>query len=121
MNGKSLLLMKLQLKNNSMEIPIQIIEGDSLKIEVSLNIYNKEIVVAALYELTSVCYIHQKEIDQKTIQVSFEPKSDIDINLIAKKFCNNLIDQQVRYNTNQQFGRIRDMIVEEAFKPISNK
>jgi len=104
-----------------MGFPIQVIEGNILNIEVSLNIYNKEIVVAALYELTSVCYIQQEEKDQKTILVSFEPKSDIDINLIAKKFCNNLIDQQIRYNTNQQFGRIRDMIVEEAFKPISNK
>ena len=37
----------------------------------------------------------------------------------VKQFCNELIDQQVRYNTNIQFGHIRDLIVEEAFKPVS--
>ena len=38
---------------------------------------------------------------------------------IVKQFCNELIDQQVRYNTNLQFGHIRDLIVEEAFKPVN--
>ena len=37
----------------------------------------------------------------------------------VKQFCNELIDQQVRYNTNLQFGYIRDLIVEEAFKPVN--
>ena len=38
---------------------------------------------------------------------------------VPKQFCNELIDQQIRYNTNAQFGHIRDMIVQEAFKPVS--
>ena len=37
----------------------------------------------------------------------------------GREFCNELIDQQVRYNTNLQFGHIRDLIVKEAFKPVN--
>ena len=40
-------------------------------------------------------------------------------NIVPKQFCNELIDQQIRYDTEQKFGKIRDMIVEEAFKPIT--
>ena len=40
-------------------------------------------------------------------------------NMSQEQFCNELIDQQVRYNTNLQFGHIRDLIVEEAFKPVN--
>ena len=40
---------------------------------------------------------------------------------MPKQFCNELIDQQIRYNTNAQFGHIRDMIVQEAFKPVTSK
>ena len=52
--------------------------------------------------------------------VVFESKESNSISEeTVKRFCNELIDQQVRYNTNQQFGHIRDLIVEEAFKPVS--
>lgn len=40
---------------------------------------------------------------------------------IPKQFCNELIDQQLRHNVNEQFGHIRDMIVEEAFRPVNSK
>ena len=40
---------------------------------------------------------------------------------VLKQFCNELIDQQIRYNTNVQFGHIRDMIVKEAFRPVTSK
>ena len=54
--------------------------------------------------------------------VIFESKDDNVITIdIPKQFCNELIDQQLRYNVNAQFGHIRDMIVEEAFKPVNSK
>lgn len=38
---------------------------------------------------------------------------------IVKQFCNDLIDQQLREFTTEKYGHIRDLIVEEAFKPVS--
>lgn len=52
--------------------------------------------------------------------LSFESKDNSKVTeVIPKQFCNELIDQQIRYNTNVQFGHIRDMIVQEAFKPVT--
>jgi His-Xaa-Ser system protein HxsD len=54
------------------------------------------------------------------MDVIFESKaSQLVTEEVVKQFCNDLIDQQVRYNTEKQFGHIRDLIVEEAFKPVN--
>ena len=54
------------------------------------------------------------------MEVVFESKDNqIVTEKVVKQFCNDLIDQQVRYNTEKQFGHIRDLIVEEAFKPVN--
>lgn len=56
------------------------------------------------------------------VNVVFESKDGNAITVdVPKQFCNELIDQQLRYNVNAQFGHIRDMIVEEAFKPVNSK
>ena len=82
-------------------------------------LYAKEALIAACYKFTDRFYVHQQA-DGDKIVVVFESK---DKNVVSeenvKHFCNELIDQQVRFNTNQQFGHIRDLIVEEAFKPVN--
>ena len=82
-------------------------------------IYAKESLVAACYKFTDKYYIHQQTSGNSIIAV-FEAKDGATLSeYTVKQFCNELIDQQVRFNTNQQFGHIRDLIVEEAFKPVS--
>ncbi|MFI3297622.1 MAG: His-Xaa-Ser system protein HxsD [bacterium] len=108
----------------SVEIPIVRLENDRFQVTVDYRIYPKETIVAASYKFSHLFYIHQS-IDSNSdylLHVIFESKDDNEVSeLIPKQFCNELIDQQLRYNTNQQFGKIRDMIVEEAFKPINSK
>lgn len=54
------------------------------------------------------------------MNVIFESKDNSKVaEDVPKQFCNELIDQQIRYNTNAQFGHIRNMIVQEAFKPVT--
>lgn len=101
------------------QYPITKIEGNKLQVVVDMALYAKESLMAALYKYTDRFYIHQQSSDNK-VNVVFESKDGAAINDdIVKQFCNELIDQQVRYNTNLQFGHIRDLIVEEAFKPVS--
>ena len=67
-------------------------------------------------------YIHQQidENNPNLVIVIFESKDGNALTVdMPKQFCNELIDQQLRHNVNEQFGHIRDMIVEEAFKPVS--
>ena len=104
--------------------PIIETEGPRFLVTVDLRLYSKEAIIASIYKLSASFYIHQqmKEGSDQLVEVIFESKDESNVvvsNDIPKKFCNILIDEQIRYNTNQQFGSIRDMIVEEAFKPVT--
>ena len=103
----------------NLKFPLSVIDNDKFQVVVDLSLYAKESLVAACYKFTDRYYIHQQT-EGNIVKVLFESKETNTISAdIVKKFCNELIDQQVRYNTNQQFGHIRDLIVEEAFKPVS--
>ena len=99
--------------------PVTQLDEARFKVDVDVTLYAKEAITATLYKYTEKYYIHQQAKDN-FIEIIFENK---DGNIVtaetAKQFCNDLIDQQVRYNTEQQFGHIRDLIVEEAFKPVN--
>jgi His-Xaa-Ser system protein HxsD len=99
-------------------------DNDKIIVVVDLNLYKKEVITAALYKFTHLFYVHQETDSHKSnlVQIIFESKDDIRFDKdISKEFGNELIDQQLRYNTNIQFGHIRDLIVEEAFKPVNVK
>lgn len=99
--------------------PIVEIDECTFQVKVSLDIYNKEAVVTTCYKYSGIYFVHQ-ELNDNAIVVTLQSKDDHTVTEdIAKSFCNELVDQQVRYNTNRQFGYIRDLIVEEAFRPVN--
>ena len=107
-----------------MKFPVVEIEEDKFQVAVDMSLYTKEVVTATIYRFSHPFYIHQQtDIKSPTrINVIFESKDSRTVTEdIPKQFCNELIDQQIRYNTNAQFGHIRDMIVQEAFKPVTSK
>ena len=102
-----------------LKFPVAELEKEKFQVVVDMALYAKETVVAACYKFTDRFYIHQQT-DGNMVNIMFESKDgNIISDEIVKQFCNELIDQQVRYNTNLQFGHIRDLIVEEAFKPVN--
>lgn len=104
-----------------LKFPITELENERFQVVVDLSLYAKESLTAACYKYTDKFYIHQQS-SGDTVIVVFESKDKNVVNEeTVKQFCNELIDQQVRFNMNSQFGHIRDLIVEEAFKPVSNK
>lgn len=102
-----------------LKFPITELENERFQVVVDMALYAKEALVAACYKFTDRFYVYQQT-DGDKIVVTFESKDE---NIVkeqtVKQFCNELIDQQVRFNTNKQFGHIRDLIVEEAFKPVT--
>lgn len=101
------------------EFPITHLECNRFQVNADLALYAKESITATCYKFTERFYIHQ-HMEEGTVIIVFESKNNSVVSEeIVKQFCNELIDQQIRYNTNQQFGHIRDLIVEEAFKPVS--
>lgn len=102
-----------------LKFPVAELEKEKFQVVVDMTLYAKESVTAACYKFTNRFYIHQQTGDNM-VNVMFESKDgNIVSEVVVKQFCNELIDQQVRYNTNLQFGHIRDLIVEEAFKPVN--
>ena len=104
---------------SKLKFPINEIDNDKFYVVVDLSLYSKDALVAACYKFTDNFYVHQQSIGDN-VEVVFESKvGNAVTDVIVKQFCNELIDQQVRCNLNLQFGHIRDLIVEEAFKPVS--
>ena len=104
-----------------MIFPVVKLENNRFQVSVDLNLYTKEVITAALYKFTHLYYVHQETDNSNSnlVQIVFESKEDNQVSVeVPKQFCNELIDQQIRCNTNIQFGHIRDLIVEEAFKPV---
>lgn len=107
----------------NINFPVFEIEGNKFQMSIDLNLYAKETITATLYKFSHLFYIYQTmDSNQNSVIVIFESKDENIIDdKIVKQFCNELIDQQLRYNTNAQFVHIRDLIVEEAFKPVNIK
>lgn len=59
-------------------------------------------------------------LDKYTIK--FNPKDENSVGAdVQDVFIRELIDQQVRLDIEERFGHIRDLIVEEAFKPVAKR
>ena len=97
------------------------IEGGGIKIELSLRLFAWEAITAALYPFTDRCSILPKLKDAETVSVLFELKSGVSVPLtdLVKAFSNELLDQQLRFQLNREFGSVRDAIVQRAFAPVS--
>lgn len=105
---------------SNIKFPVTQLENSAFLVDVDLSIYATEAVADAVYKYTNKFYIHQKTKENNLLEVVFESKDNqIVTEKVVKQFCNDLIDQQVRYNTEKQFGHIRNLIVEEAFKPVN--
>lgn len=105
------------------KFPVLELENNRFQVSIDLALYAKEAITSTLYKFSHLFYIHQSvDSNNKSVIVIFESKDENVVDsTVVKQFCNELIDQQVRYNTNLQFGHIRDLIVEEAFKPVNTK
>ena len=105
-----------------MKEPIIEFENNRFQAIVDLRLYAKDVITATIYKFSHLFYIYQQidENNQNLVLVIFESKNGNTITAdVPKQFCNGLIDQQLRHDVNAQFGHIRDMIVEEAFRPVS--
>lgn len=103
----------------------QILEQDGNRICVILSkaFYKREAVFGASYKFTDKCYIKIQPHGETEVLIIFESKSDNSearLDKLALDFCNEALDQQHRLDLAKQFGRIRELIVEHAFSPLTN-
>ena len=80
-----------------LKFPVTELENERFQVVVDMLLYAKESVTSACYKYTDRFYIHQQA-DGGNIVVVFESKDGNAVSeTIVKQFCNELIDQQVRY------------------------
>jgi len=105
-----------------MGIPVVELGRDKFRIAIDTSLYAKEAITAVAYKYSVTFYIYQETDAERAniVNVTFESKDGNTVTeTTPKEFCNELIDQQLRFDTVAKFGKIRDMIVEEAFKPVA--
>lgn len=108
----------------NIQFPVIELDNNKFQVIVDLALYSKDVITATIYKFSHLFYIHQQtdKFNPNFVLVIFESKDgNIITDDVPKRFCNELIDQQLRHDVNTQFGHIRDMIVEEAFKPVNSK
>ena len=88
--------------------------------------FQREAVSAAAQKMTGCYYIEMKSLDSERVVIYLEPKSkalgtsDIEpLEAAAKVFCNEVLDQQVRLDLEKRYGKIRELIVRQAFSPVT--
>ena len=103
------------------KVPVAKTDKGGFQVTVDLNLYSEKAITATIYKYTDQFFVYQSTMpnDDKQVNVIFESKEGILDKSIVKQFCNDLIDQQLREITTEKYGHIRDLIVEEAFKPVS--
>lgn len=103
------------------KVPITMTDKGGFQVIIDLNLYSEKAITATVYRYTDKYFVYQSTMqsDDKQVCVIFESKDGALDESIVKQFCNDLIDQQLREITTEKYGHIRDLIVEEAFKPVS--
>lgn len=100
------------------------IEEGKILVSLRKEYYEKDAVFAAAHKLTERFAVLVESLDDNTVGVHLQPKKGITINEqelndAALDFCNEVLDQQVRLDIEKRYGHIREIIVKQAFSPIS--
>lgn len=104
------------------------IEDGKVRVSLYRLFFQREAVSAAAHRMTARFFIEMKSIDSERVGIMLEPKggtsgekrvSDDVLKEAAKVFCNEVLDQQVRLDLEKRYGQIREMIVRQAFAPVT--
>jgi His-Xaa-Ser system protein HxsD len=95
------------------------IEENKLLLKIDSKIYEQQAILNASYKFTDKCFINIELVGQY-FEVYFQSQnSNVDLELIALNFGNELIDQQIRLDSGKEFKVIREELVKKAFASIS--
>lgn len=98
---------------------IQRLNEDESVLTLDKKIYHIDAILTTTYKFTNEFYIHVSDADADHYCVSFDQiQSNSDIGNTINKFCNELIDQQVRYNLAISNKAIKALIIKKAFFPF---
>lgn len=97
-------------------------ENRAIFIDLPKEIYHRDAVLKAAYAYSDRFYVRLSPHGEFYVRAAFEAKTetDIDYESVAKNFCNEVLDQQIREDLQKVNGHIRDIIYKHAFAPIKD-
>jgi His-Xaa-Ser system protein HxsD len=101
--------------------PIQKLENGQILLRVDKNIHNHEAILSTAYKFTENCHIQITSLDSNCYGVYFSSKNpNTDLSSQVNDFCNELIDQQLRYNLDKSNKSIKELVIKKAFFPFQD-
>ena len=95
---------------------------DDGKVILSKEFFERESVFVAASKFTDKYYVGIQPYGDDSFEVTIRPKeNNLDAWSPIKMFCNELIEQQVRLDLQNRFGKLRELIVAQAFSPLEDK
>ena len=91
---------------------------------VDKSLYSREAITATVYRFSGDYNVSVENSGDSSDKyaITLNPKDENKVGTdIHDVFIRDLIDQQVRLDIEERFGHIRDLIVEEAFKPVTKR
>jgi len=93
---------------------------NKIEIKIDLSIFDKVAVLKTCYYFQNRFHTSLETDTGSMATIRLIPKEEsIEILNVEKQFKDELIDQQIRLENEKLFCWIRNLIVEQAFKPIS--
>ena len=97
-------------------------DDNKILIKLKKKFYEKLAIFSAAHKFTDNFIVKIDEIDDQTVGIYLSLKDTTNIELLKyapEKFCNEVLDQQIRLDIEKKYGPIRDIIVNQAFYPLS--
>lgn len=82
--------------------------------EVDDRLFSQEAIFKTSYLFTDNYYVSMQYDREHFIKVFVEPKQDVDISDIDKKFCNELLAQMLRYRLSVENKSLKELIIGRA-------
>lgn len=83
-------------------------------------LYEREAIFSTIYKLSNKCSVLVEPSGETGIRVTVSAIDGYELKNLINEFLVELADQQVRHDLNKQFGKVRELIVKQAFAPIAN-
>jgi len=95
-------------------------EDGNIILKINRENYEKAAILATSYKFTDKAYIFINPMSESIVGVSFKAKEDCkeSLSCIVDKFCNELIDEQLRLEVEKEYKDIRNELVKKAFSSI---
>ena len=94
---------------------------NELTLSLEKALYEREAILACVQLFQNESDVSVSGGDSGNVTVSFSGTDTAALEELAKRFRAELVRQQVRRDLNVQFGELREMIVQQAFSPITVK